>query len=113
MPAPTLDEVRTWVGGNAPSPGPSAELRLAEAYAAAVEAVEGACFTHWVDGTDPYPSGVRMAVFLVAHRLVSRPESPNGVAGFDAVGNLFRILTTDPDVKSVLAPYVDPTRLFA
>ncbi len=113
MAAPTLDEVRTWIGGNAPEPTPSSELRLAESYAAAVEGVEGACFEHWIDGTDPYPAGVRLGIFLVAHRLVTRPESPNGIGGFDGLGNVFRILSSDPDVKSALAPYVDPSRLFA
>lgn len=113
MPAPTIAEVRTWVGGNAPDPDATSELRLAECYAAAVEGVEGACFAHWIDGTDTYPAGVRLAIFLVAHHLVGRPESPNGVAGFDALGNVYRILSTDPDVRSAMAPYADPSRLFA
>lgn len=113
MAAPTLDEVRTWVGGNAPEPSATNELRLAESYAAAVEAVEGSVFARWVDGTDPYPAGVRLAIFLVAHRLITRPESPNGIGGFDGLGNVFRILSTDPDVKAALAPYSDPSRLFA
>lgn len=110
MAAPTLEDVRTWLGGDAAQPDPTTELRLAEAYAAAVEAVEGAVATRWTDGTETYPAGIRQAIFLVTSRLMARPASPQGVAGFDALGNVYRVLASDPDVKAVVGPYLDLTR---
>jgi hypothetical protein len=111
--APTLDEARTYVGGNAPDVDATDALRLAEAWAAAVEALEGRVASSYVDGTNAYPAALREAILLLTHRLYTRASSPLGVAGFDAQGNAFRVLATDADLKTLVGPYLDLAAGFA
>lgn len=52
------------------------------------------------------PAAVRSATQLLAHRLLRRArESPHGVLGFGVDGAAVRVLPTDPDVETLLAPY--------
>lgn len=55
------------------------------------------------------PSAVVEATQLQANRLYKRPGSPEGVAG-SAEWGLVRIPNLDPDVKALLAPFVNQFR---
>jgi len=45
---------------------------------------------------------VQMAVLMTAARLFARRRSPEGVAGFASDGLVVRIVTTDPDIRTLL-----------
>lgn len=111
MAAPTLDDLQAWMGSDAPaSPTASQALRLESAHAAAVESVEGRCLARYVDPDDDdfdgYPEAIRTAILLKGHRLYKRSSSPEGVAGFDAQGEAFRILASDPDIEALIGRYL-------
>jgi hypothetical protein len=115
VPAPTVDDLRLWIGGEFPAdPVASTTFRLERAHAAAVEAIESRCLAEFVDDTDDaytdHPEPVVTAILIQGHRLFTRASSPQGVAGFDATGNIFRVVALDPDVKAMLGDYLDLTR---
>lgn len=51
------------------------------------------------------PDDVHQACLMLAHRLVRRIESPEGVAGFGEFGAV-RVRPMDPDVEELLRPFV-------
>ena len=54
---------------------------------------------------------MQQATGLVASRLLKRSrEAPFGVAGFSMEGTAVRIAPVDPDVASLLNPYLRPVR---
>lgn len=61
-------------------------------------------------GWPEVPAPVIRAAYLWAHRLFDRKGTPTGVMGFAEVGGI-RLSSIDPDVKALLAPYVDRARL--
>ena len=56
------------------------------------------------------PEGVKRAALSWGVRLYNRRNSPTGVMGFADVGGL-RLSTMDPDVRTLLAPFVNRGRL--
>jgi hypothetical protein len=52
---------------------------------------------------------VTEAILLLAQRLNSRRNSPEGVAGWGDLG-VIRILATDPDITALLERHVDMSR---
>jgi len=54
---------------------------------------------------------VQHAVLLLANRLYKRRTSPEGTAGFQGEGIVVRILSTDPDVRTLLERHVDMSRV--
>lgn len=60
-------------------------------------------------GWPEVPGAVKQATFLQASRLYRRKDSPEGVAGSSEWG-LVRVPNLDPDVKALLAPYVNQFR---
>lgn len=56
----------------------------------------------WAD----IPAEVTQATLITAHRLFMRATSPEGVAGFDQLGAVFRVARVDPDVADLLDPVV-------
>ncbi|MGH2924456.1 MAG: hypothetical protein ACRDK1_00630 [Solirubrobacterales bacterium] len=63
-------------------------------------------------GWPEIPSAIKQATILLASRYMKRArEAPFGVAGIGADGMAVRIGYSDPDVKSLLAPFTRPTRL--
>ncbi len=60
-------------------------------------------------GWPTVPSAVTQATFLHSSRLYRRKDSPEGVAGNSEWG-LVRVPNLDPDVKALLAPYVNQFR---
>lgn len=112
MAAPTLVELREWVGGSTP-PAPTASdtARLTNALAAATQLIESRCQAKYVDpgatGYTSYPEAIHTAILVQAHRLYDRASSPMGVAGFDQLGNLFRVSKMDPDVQALIGRYLD------
>lgn len=61
-------------------------------------------------GWPTVPAAVAQATFLQASRLYRRKDSPEGVAGANDWG-LVRVPNLDPDVKALLAPYVNQFRV--
>lgn len=56
-------------------------------------------------GWSAVPAEVTQAATITAHRIFMRAESPEGVAGFDQFGAVFRVSRVDPDVESLLHPF--------
>lgn len=61
-------------------------------------------------GWPSVPAAVQRATILQASRLYRRKDSPEGVAGANEWG-LVRVPNFDPDVKALLAPYVNQFRV--
>ena len=61
-------------------------------------------------GWPSVPAAVKQATLLQASRLYRRKDSPEGVAGSSEWG-LIRVPNLDPDVKALLAPYVNQFRV--
>lgn len=63
-------------------------------------------------GWTTVPVSVEQATYLQASRLISRRDSPYGVAGSPAAGTELRLLArVDPDVAVSLRPYIRPRRV--
>lgn len=110
MAAPTVDDLRDWVGGTPPAQSTdSYTARLSASLDAAVEQVEGRCLARYVDPADDdfttYPASVRTAILMLGARLVARADAPSGVAGFDATGDRFLFPKLDADVESLISRY--------
>ena len=58
-------------------------------------------------GWPAVPEDITMACLLLASRLFSRKESPEGVLGSVEWGSV-RVSRWDPDVEALVAPYVQP-----
>ncbi len=57
-------------------------------------------------GWSAVPQPVKTATKMVAHRFLKRlRESPTGVVGFGADGVVVRMMSVDPDVEDLLAPF--------
>lgn len=52
-------------------------------------------------------STVQLAILLLAARLYSRRKSPEGVSGFGLDGLIVRIVSSDPDIRSLLEQELD------
>lgn len=70
-----------------------------------------------VDRVYPTPDGdpatrhpeVTEAILILAHRLFTRRNSPEGVSGWGDLG-VVRILATDPDIRALLELHLDYTK---
>ena len=58
------------------------------------------------------PLDVQRAVILLAHRLVNRSKTPEGIMGSLDQG-FIQLRDLDPDVKAIAAYYTDPRALFS
>lgn len=63
-------------------------------------------------GWPSVPTPIRRACIIEARRLFNRKENPSGIIGFGEFGGV-RLSNIDPDVKALLAPYVNRGRLLA
>jgi len=102
---PTVDDLRTYIGLPEASFGSDTLSNLEEALDASLELVESRVNLPVGATASDYPSPVRMAVLLTAHRLWKRRTSPEGVAGFGDLGAI-RITAVDADVEQLLSPYL-------
>lgn len=119
---PTFDEVTRWIEaintypgmGAAPTVNPEVVQLCLDV---AVERI--AMRTHYqvrpVDATGavdpggdpvPIPAGVKLATIMQAARWSRRPMSPDGVLGASEVAGVIRAQAMDPDIESMLAPWL-------
>ena len=57
-------------------------------------------------GWNAVPSAIRQATTISAHRLLKRArEVPFGIAGIGLDGSAIRIVSSDPDVQALIAPF--------
>jgi hypothetical protein len=61
-------------------------------------------------GWPAVPDAVVQSTLLVAHRLVKRKDSPEGVTGFDQFGTVRISTRDDPDAVRYLTPYRTKSR---
>lgn len=50
---------------------------------------------------------IQLGLFMQAHRLLKRPSTPDGVAGFGPDLGIVRLSRFDPDIDLILGPYRD------
>lgn len=101
MSALTLDDLAVWRGIDAPAV-PSDEATLWQAVIDAVEFHFAECYTVPLLWESARPD-IRLALLMQCNRLLKRPDSPEGVAGFAEFG-VVRIGRFDPDIDDLLAP---------
>lgn len=77
-------------------------LRLTERHREGLVEVTGT----W--GWTAVPTDITQACLIQAARIFKRKDSPEGVAGWGDFG-VIRVGRTDPDVISLLSPYIHPT----
>jgi hypothetical protein len=109
-PAPWLtpEEYKAWARID---PGDIADdTAITEAVAASSEAIESrasAAFAVDDAGTPlPVPRAVHEAGLLLANRLLSRRNSPDGIVGVSDMGTA-RIASYDADISGLLGPWLD------
>lgn len=115
---PEQTEVEQWLSSQSISPETIGD-RLPFAYEAALEVVKDDVDENLFPGVtvdadgefvipDPVvvPESVRLAVMLVAHRLLTRADSPTGVIGFGEFA--IRVGRDDPDYRILIRRYVAP-----
>jgi hypothetical protein len=86
---------------------------VAVAISAASEAIDSATGTTFGPTDDdperPVPARVTLACSILASRYIKRlREAPFGIAGVGADGAVVRIMSVDPDVRSLLDPLATP-----
>ena len=89
-------------------PEPAAESSDAVLWQLVLDAVE----EHFTNGgAYTAPTGwadlptVQLGLFMQAHRLLKRPSTPDGVAGFGPDLGIVRISRFDPDIQLILGAY--------
>jgi hypothetical protein len=55
---------------------------------------------------------VQHAMLLIASRLYKRRESPEGVAGWDDIGQAVTIVARDPDIERLLEQHIDTYHVY-
>jgi len=107
MAAPTLDDVKAWLGLEADDTYD--DVTLQESLDAALAAQATVCVYPLDDfGEASYTADLREAVFLRTQRLAARRNSPEGVVGLSGVGGDFvsaRVPSWDADVLALESPY--------
>lgn len=90
--------------------GDSSDALLAECLDTAIAAVEEVVYVE-PDGAywRRHPQCVE-AVMLIAHRLYTRRNSPEGVSGWGDLG-VVRVTSRDPDVEALLERHIDYSRV--
>jgi hypothetical protein len=108
-PAPwlTTEEYKAWARIDA---GDNADdTAITEAVEASSEAIKlrapAAFVTDDAGEPLPVPRGVHQAGLLLANRLLSRRNSPDGVVGVSDMGTA-RILSYDADISALLGPWL-------
>lgn len=107
MAAPSLDELKAWLGLEPSDTQDDVVLR--ESLTAAL-AAQGEVVRYPTDsfGAPLYPDDLRNAVFLRAQRLAARRNSPEGVVGLTGAGGDFvgaRVPGYDVDVSHLEGPH--------
>ena len=115
---PTRTEFGKWVSSQQMSPVKQAD-QIPYAFDAALEVVkDDACielFSAYDADADPaqtmetigtVPERLRLAVFILASRLLSRSDSPTGVIGFAEFA--VRVGSEDPDYQRLITRYHVP-----
>ena len=106
--APTLDELKTWLGLDLADTEDDAVLQ--ESLDGALRA-QGRVVAYPLDGAGvpDYEDDLRLAVFLRAQRLSARRNSPEGVIGLSGTGGDFVSATLpsyDGDVARLEGPHL-------
>lgn len=99
----THEQLAAWRGSTAPETGTPAAAQ----WTLCLDAVE----SHWLN-SDAFTvpddwetdSAIVTALCMMANRLLKRPVSPEGVAGFADLG-VVRISRFDPDIELLLSPH--------
>ena len=109
---PIQADVEQWLSSQSISTSTFAD-RLPFAFAVALDLVQGDADvrlfpTYNVDTPTVYdvPERLRLAVILLAHRLLTRADSPTGVIGFADFA--IRIASEDPDFVMLVSRYRPP-----
>lgn len=106
----TRDAYKAWARIDASDTRDDAAIDAAVAAAAeAVELRAPVAFATDVNGApiyDPPPPGVQQAGLLLANRLMSRRNSPDGVVGVPELGTA-RIASYDADISALLGPWTE------
>ena len=58
------------------------------------------------------PTAIKTGCLIAAHRILKRPSSPQGVAGFGEFG-VVRLTSIDRDVERLIGRYVDASKMVA
>lgn len=103
---PAQPEMEQWLSGQSISTTTYAD-RLPFAFDAALEVVRDEVWFDFmpVDAT-VVPNRVRLAVFILAHRLLTRADSPSGVIGFGEFA--IRVSRDDPDYLLLMRKHAPP-----
>ena len=103
---PTQTELEQWLSGQSISSTTYAD-RLPFAFDAALEVVQDEVWSDFMPvDPDVIPNRVRLAVFILTHRLLTRADSPSGVIGFAEFA--VRVSNEDPDYKILMRKHVAP-----
>ena len=108
MSAPTLDDLKAWLG--LPAGDTVDDVVLQESLDAAL-ASQAMVVLYPVDDTDAivWPPDLREAIFLRTQRLAARRNSPEGVIGLSLGSGDFvsaRVASGDADVLRLEGPYL-------
>jgi hypothetical protein len=106
MAAPTLPEVKNWLGVT----DSEDDVVLQESLDAALEAqCRVVCYPRDVFGEPQYTNDLREAIFLRTQRLAARRNSPEGVVGLSGATGDFvsaRVPATDADIAHLEGPHL-------
>lgn len=100
----TTGDVRDWGGKTIAG---VSDRELQRVLTAAIRGVQ-LRVEDWRTWTDEDITTMNQAVIMQTARLWSRKSSPNGVAGFGGDGAVVRFSRFDPDIDSMLQPFVIP-----
>jgi len=102
---PTQGDVEAWLSGQSISVATFAD-RLPFAFEAALEVTKDAVEPTFMPEDESVTSRLRFAVLVLAHRLLTRSDSPSGIIGFAEFA--VRVSKEDPDYQMLIHRYQRP-----
>ena len=109
---PDIADLETWLSGQSISTK-TLNDQLPFAFAAALEVVQGdvdvtlfPTYNAAAPTVYDVPHRLRLAVFVFAHKMVTRADSPSGVIGFADFA--IRVSQEDPDYLKLVGKYTIP-----
>lgn len=108
---PVQEEMEQWLSGQSITTTTYVD-RLPFAFEAALEVVQDEVWADFMPtaptppAVQDVPNRVRLAVFILAHRLLTRADSPSGVIGFAEFA--IRVSKEDPDYQILMRKHVAP-----
>jgi len=102
---PASTDLETWLSGQSVSASTLTD-RIPFAFDAALAVVQDDVDADLMPDDASVPNSVRLAVLILAHRLLTRADSPSGVIGFAEFA--VRVGREDPDYIKLMGKYTLP-----